>query len=132
MHPQQEPYQDSHQACMGRVYRDGRRHPSYPREQRDLRQEEREHRENLRDCKRTTWVPLHTIHREGADGDEDRAYLCVHELKETGKDPCQKRGRGLTVPGASMDFKENISQDKREVLGFDPDTSLCLQSEGAG
>ncbi len=50
--------------------------------------EEGDHRADLRDCERAARVPLYTIHRKGTDGDERRAHLCVHELKETGKDPC--------------------------------------------
>ena len=128
MHPQQEPCQDSHQACMGRTYGDSGRYPPYPWEQGYLCPEEGDHREDLRDCERTTRTPLYTIHREGADGDESRAYLCVHGLEETGKDPCQKGERGAAIPGTSVYFKEDISQDKREVLELGSDTSLCLQS----
>ena len=129
MHPQQEPCQDSHQTCMGRIYGDSGGHPPYPWGQGYLCPEEGDHREDLRDCERTTRVPLYTIHREGTDGDESRAYLCVHGLKETSKDPCQKGERGAAIPGTSVYFKEDISQDKREVLESDSGTSLCLQSE---
>ena len=128
MYPQQEPCQDGHQACVGRVYGDSGGHPPYPQEQGNLRPEEGDHREDLRDCERTARVPLYTVYREGTDGDESRAYLCVHELKKTGKDPCQKGARGTTDQGMSTYFKEDISQDKREVLELGSDTSLCLQS----
>ena len=95
MHPQQEPCQDSHQTCMGRIYGDSGGHPPYPWGQGYLCPEEGDHREDLRDCERTTRVPLYTIHREGTDGDESRAYFCVHGLKKTSKDPCQKGERGV-------------------------------------
>ena len=129
MHPQQEPCQDGHQACVGRVYGDSGGHPSYPREQGDLCPEEGDHRADLRDCERTAWVSLYTIHRKSTDGDESRAHFCVHKLKETGKDPCQKGAKRTTIQGMSTYFKEDISHDKRAVLEFCSDTSLCLQSE---
>ena len=113
---------------MGRTYGDSGRYPPYPWEQGYLCPEEGDHREDLRDCERTARTPLYTIHREGADGDESRAYLCVHGLEETGKDSCQKGERGAAIPGTSVYFKEDISQDKREVLELGSDTSLCLQS----
>ena len=114
---------------MGRTYGDSGGYPSYPWEQGYLRPEKGDHREDLWDSERTPRVSLYAIHREGADGDESRAYLCMHELEETSEDPCQERERRTAVPGSSIYFKEDISQDKREVLEFDSDTSLCLQSE---
>ena len=113
---------------MGRVYGDSGGHPSYPWEQGNLCPEEGDHRTDLRDCERTARVPLYTVYREGTDGDESRAYLCVHGPKETGKDPCKKRGGRATLQGTSTYVKEDISQNKREVLEFDSDTSLYLQS----
>ena len=110
MYPQQEPCQDGHQACVGRVYGDSGGHPPYQREQGDLRPEEGDHREDLRDCERTARVPLYTVCREGTDGDESRAYLCVHGPKETGKDPCQKGEWGTAIPRTSVYFKEDISR----------------------
>ena len=80
---------------MGKGHGDGGGHPPYPREQGNLRPEEGDHRADFRDGERTARVPLYTVYREGADGDESRAYLCVHGPKETGKDPCKKRGGGL-------------------------------------
>lgn len=117
---------------MGRTYGDSGGYPSYPWEQGYLRPEKGDHREDLWDSERTPRVSLYAIHREGADGDESRAYLCMHELEETSEDPCQERERRTAVPGSSIYFKEDISQDKREVLESGSGTSLCLQSDGAG
>ena len=102
---------------------------TYPGEQGNLRPEEGDHRADLRDCERTARVPVYAIHRESTDGDEGRAHLCVYELKETGKDSRQKGARGTAVPRTSVYFKEDISQDKREVLESGSGTSLCLQSD---
>ncbi len=41
-----------------------------------------DHREDLRDCERTARVSIHTVHREGADGNETQVYHCVHGYKE--------------------------------------------------
>lgn len=129
MYPQQELCQDSHQACLGRVYGDGGGYPPYPWEQGNLCSEEGDDRKDLRDCERTAWIPLYTIHKESADGDECQAHFRMHELKEAGENPRQEKERRTVVSGSPTYFKEDVSQDKREVLESDSSTSLCLQSE---
>ncbi len=87
-------------------------YPPYPWGQGYLCPEEGDHREDLRDCERTARTPLYTIHREGADGDESRAYLCVHGLEETGKDPCQKEDqRFLKIIKCKMVLQKHILSD---------------------
>lgn len=43
------------------------------------------HREIVWNSKRESWLPVYADDREGPDGDESRADVCVHESEEAGK-----------------------------------------------
>ena len=51
----------------------------------------RNHREDIRYSERTAWISIYAICRKGTDGDESRAYLCMHESEKTGKDSGKTR-----------------------------------------
>ena len=43
-------------------------------------------RENLWNSERTSWFSLYPVHRKSTDGNESRAYLCMHESEKTSED----------------------------------------------
>lgn len=55
-------------------------------------------------------------------------FACMN-LKKLARILARKERGGTAIPGTSAYFKEDISQDKRDVLEFSSGTSLCLQSE---
>jgi len=55
-------------------------------------------------------------------------FACM-DLKKLARILARKGAKRTTVQGMSTYFKEDISHDKRAVLEFCSDTSLCLQSE---
>ena len=48
-------------------------------------------KEDLRYSERTAWISIYAVCRKGADGDESRAYLRMHESEKTGKDSGKTR-----------------------------------------
>ena len=91
MHRKQRSCKTDHTSCMGRIHGSGRRHSAHDRKQTDLPVKKRNHRTDLRYSERTAWISIYAVCRKSTDGNESRAYLCMHEFEKTGKDP-GKRG----------------------------------------
>ena len=98
----------------------------------DLPVKKRNHRTDLRYSERTAWISIYTVCRKSTDGNESRAYLCMHEFEKTGKDPGKTR---LEHSQIFVDFEENKKKrsfKRKMVLGIIPNTkfvySLKLQS----
>ena len=92
--------------------------------QTDLSVKKRNHREDIRYSERTAWISIYAICRKGADGDESRAYLCMHEFEKTGKDPGKTR---LEHSQIFVDFEENKKKrsfKRKMVLGITPNTKF--------
>ena len=109
---------------MGRIYGSGRRHSAHDRKQTDLSVKKRNHREDIRYSERTTWISIYAICRKGTDGDESRAYLCMHESEKTGKDSGKTR---LEYSQIFVDFEKNKKKrsfKRKMVLGITPNTKF--------
>lgn len=121
---------------MRRIYGSGRRHSAHDRKQTDLSVKKRNHREDIRYSERTTWISIYAICRKGTDGDESRAYLCMHESEKTGKDSGKTR---LEYSQIFVDFEKNKKKrsfKRKMVLGITPNTkfvySLTPQIKNCG
>ena len=113
---------------MGRIYGSGRRHSAHDRKQTDLSVKKRNHREDIRYSERTAWISIYAVCRKGTDGNESRAYLCMHEFEKTGKDPGKTR---LEHSQIFVDFEENKKKrsfKRKMVLGIITQHQVCLQS----
>ena len=109
---------------MGRIYGSGRRHSAHDRKQTDLPVKKRNHRADLRYSERTAWISIYTVCRKSTDGNESRAYLCMHEFEKTGKDPGKTR---LEHSQIFVDFEENKKKrsfKRKMVLGITPNTKF--------
>ena len=109
---------------MGRIYGSGRRHSAHDRKQTDLPVKKRNHRANLRYSERTAWISIYTVCRKSTDGNESRAYLCMHEFEKTGKDPGKTR---LEHSQIFVDFEENKKKrsfKRKMVLAIIPNTKF--------
>ena len=81
-------------------------------------------KEDLRYSERTAWISIYAICRKGADGNESRAYLCMHESEKTGKDSGKTR---LEYSQIFVDFEENKKKrsfKRKMVLGITPNTKF--------
>ncbi len=76
---------------------------------RQIYQLKRNHRTDLRYSERTAWISIYTVCRKSTDGNESRAYLCMHEFEKTGKRFWKTR---LEHSQIFVDFGEN----KEKVL----------------
>ena len=124
MHRKQRSCEAGNTACMGKIYRESRGYPSYTGKQRNLSETKRNDRKNLWNSKRTPWISIYTIHRKSTDGNESRAYLCMHESEKTGKDPGKTR---LEHSQIFVDFEENKKKrsfKRKMVLGITPNTKF--------
>ena len=87
---------------------------------------------NLWNSQRAAWFLLYTIHRKSTDGNESRAYLCMHEFEKTGKDPGKTR---LEHSQIFVDFEENKKKrsfKRKMVLGITPNTKFVYSLRGDG
>ena len=68
------------------------------------------------------------ILEKSTDGNESRAYLCMHESEKTGKDPGKTR---LEHSQIFVDFEENKKKRsfKENGAGHNTQHQVCLQSE---
>ena len=115
---------------MGRIYGSGRRHSAHDRKQTDLPVKKRNHRADLRYSERTAWISIYTVCRKSTDGNESRAYLCMHEFEKTGKDPGKTR---LEHSQIFVDFEENKKKrsfKRKMVLGIIPNTKFVYSLRG--
>ena len=90
----------------------------------DLPVKKRNHREDIRYSERTTWISIYAICRKGTDGDESRAYLCMHESEKTGKDSGKTR---LEYSQIFVDFEKNKKKrsfKRKMVLAIIPNTKF--------
>ena len=109
---------------MGRIHGSGRRHSAYDWKQTDLPVKKRNHRTDLRYSERTAWISIYAVCRKSTDGNESRAYLCMHEFEKTGKDPGKTR---LEHSQIFVDFEENKKKrsfKRKMVLGITPNTKF--------
>ena len=109
---------------MGRIYGSGRRHSAHDRKQTDLSVKKRNHREDLRYSERTAWISIYAVYRKGADGNESRAYLRMHESEKTGKNSGKTR---LEYSQIFVDFEKNKKKrsfKRKMVLGITPNTKF--------
>ena len=109
---------------MGRIYGSGRRHSAHDRKQTDLSVKKRNHIEDLRYSERTAWISRYAVCRKSTDGNESRAYLCMHEFEKTGKDPGKTR---LEYSQIFVDFEKNKKKrsfKRKMVLGITPNTKF--------
>ena len=86
MYRKQRSCKTDHTSCMGRIHGSSRRHSAHDRKQTDLPVKKRNHRADLRYSERTAWISIYAVCRKSTDGNESRAYLCMHEFEKTGKD----------------------------------------------
>ena len=131
MHIKQRSCKTDHTSCMGRIYGSGRRHSAHDRKQTDLPVKKRNHRADLRYSERTAWISIYTVCRKSTDGNESRAYLCMHEFEKTGKDPGKTR---LEHSQIFVDFEENKKKSsfkRKMVLGIIPNTKFVYSLRGA-
>ena len=115
---------------MGRIHGSGRRHSAHDRKQTDLPVKKRNHRADLRYSERTAWISIYTVCRKSTDGNESRAYLCMHEFEKTGKDPGKTR---LEHSQIFVDFEENKKKrsfKRKMVLGIIPNTKFVYSLKG--
>ena len=115
---------------MGRIYGSGRRHSAHDRKQTDLPVKKRNHRADLRYSERTAWISIYTVCRKSTDGNESRAYLCMHEFEKTGKDSGKTR---LEHSQIFVDFEENKKKrsfKRKMVLGIRPNTKFVYSLGG--
>ena len=71
------------------------------------------------------------ILEKSTDGNESRAYLCMHESEKTGKDPGKTR---LEHSQIFVNFEENKKKrsfKRKMVLGIIPNTKFVYSLEGA-
>lgn len=90
----------------------------------DLPVKKRNHRADLRYSERTAWISIYTVCRKSTDGNESRAYLCMHEFEKTGKDPGKTR---LEHSQIFVDFEENKKKrsfKRKMVLAIIPNTKF--------
>ena len=113
MYRKQRPYKNDYASCMGRRYGKSRRDQIWDRKQTNLSIAKRNYRKNLWNSQRAAWFPLYTIHRKSTDGNESRAYLCMHEFEKTGKDPGKTR---LEHSQIFVDFEENKNKSFKNSL----------------
>ena len=109
---------------MGRIYGSGRRHSAHDRKQTDLPVKKRNHRADLRYSERTAWISIYAVCRKSTDGNESRAYLCMHEFEKTGKDSGKTR---LEYSQIFVDFEKNKKKKsfkRNMVLGITPNTKF--------
>ena len=71
---------------MGTVHGALRRYPPYYWDEGTLSTTEGNDREALWNSQGESRIPIHTAIRKALHGDESRAYICVYESQETGKD----------------------------------------------
>ena len=71
---------------MGALPGNLRGHPTYSRHERMVREAQGDHRADIRNCKRVPHNALHQIYRQGPDGNEGGAYICLYESQKTRKD----------------------------------------------
>ena len=67
---------------------------------------------------------------KSTDGNESRAYLCMHESEKTGKDPGKTR---LEHSQIFVDFEENKKKrsfKRKMVLGIIPNTKFVYSLRG--
>ena len=116
---------------MGRIHGSGRRHSAYDWKQTDLPVKKRNHRTDLRYSERTAWISIYAVCRKSTDGNESRAYLCMHEFEKTGKDPGKTR---LEHSQIFVDFEENKKKrsfKRKMVLGITPNTKFVYSLKSA-
>ena len=73
---------------------------------------------------RTARISRYAVCRKSTDGNESRAYLCMHEFEKTGKDPGKTR---LEHSQIFVDFEENKKKrsfKRKMVLGITPNTKF--------
>lgn len=87
MHWEPGSCKNGHPACMGAIHGDGRRYPLYTWNEGALPATKANDRKDLWDSQGESWVPIYPTVRKSPDEDEGRAYICMYEPKETGKDP---------------------------------------------
>ena len=124
MYRKQRLCKTDHTSCMGRIHGSSRRHSAHDRKQTDLPVKKRNHRADLRYSERTAWISIYTVCRKSTDGNESRAYLCMHESEKTGKDSGKTR---LEYSQIFVDFEENKKKrsfKRKMVLGITPNTKF--------
>lgn len=87
----------------------------------------RDHRENLRNRQRVSWVSLYTVHREITDEHESWAYLCVYNLKKPAKIMAIREERNALSDyfWRILSFTTKSSLEKKSVAGANaPATTL--------
>lgn len=70
---------------MGAIHGNLRRYPLDDRDERFIWAAKRNHRKNLRNCKRESWFPIYTDVWKSPDGNESQAYICMYEFKRVSK-----------------------------------------------
>lgn len=97
---------------------------------RTLFPEKRNDRTDLWNRKGESWVPVYTAGGKSPDGNESRAYLCVHEPEKTGKNEGKIRHSGR---GVNVQIEIPIIYSISEKIGARAHalTPICLQPERA-
>ena len=124
MYRKQRSCKTDHTSCMVRIHGSSRRHSAHDRKQTDLPVKKRNHRADLRYSERTAWILIYAVCRKSTDGNESRAYLCMHEFEKTGKDSGKTR---LEYSQIFVDFEENKKKrsfKRKMVLDITPNTKF--------
>ena len=103
---------------MGAIHGNLRRHPSDTWNEGFIRPEKRNHRKNLWNRKRESWFPVYTDVRKSPDGNEGRAYICVHEFKKVSKNQGKMGASGEKKIVQNFYFERNAFDKRKMALGF--------------
>ena len=98
---------------MGVIHGNLRRYPSDIGDEGFVCTEKRNHRETFWNGKGESWFSIYTDVRKSPDGNEGRAYVCVHEFEEVSKDKGKMGIAGGEKTAQNFYFKCN-SFDKRQ------------------
>lgn len=87
--PEAKTCQNDHQTYMGTVHGNMRGYQTYSWDERTVFSQKRNHRKNLWNCKRESWITVYADVWQSPNGYESRAHVCVHEFEETGKNQAE-------------------------------------------
>lgn len=102
MYRKQKSRQTDNAAYLGALSGSVRRYPPDPWQERIILSQKRNDRTGFWNSERKPRIPIYTDVWESPDGNEGRAYICLHESKETGKDEGQER---VVLGSAANRFK---------------------------
>ena len=100
------------------MFQSRRGHPSYARYERSVRSEERDRRTSFGTAKENHGF-RYTQTRKSPDGNESRAYICLHESEKTSKNESPEgliRGFEVLIIGEGYTFDEHNKKNVSSLL----------------